>query len=168
MQPPDMFRTYLEDDAATAALGAALAQVLAPGLRIYLHGDLGSGKTALTRALLQAAGHDGPVRSPTYTLAEPYVIMIDGKPVEAIHFDLYRMSDPEEFIDAGFRDHFNDRTICIMEWPEKAESLLPLPDIDVSMAIENEGRTVKLQAISAKGRQCLDRMNFPSRPIPRQ
>lgn len=156
------FQTYLADDAATAALGKALAEVLAPGLAIYLHGDLGSGKTALTRAMLQAAGHMGPVRSPTYTLAEPYVIQLDGKAVEAIHFDLYRMADPEEFLDAGFRDYFEGKSICIVEWPEKAGILLPPPDIQVRLGIEGEGRTVELQAISPIGRQCLDRLKFAS------
>jgi tRNA threonylcarbamoyladenosine biosynthesis protein TsaE len=153
-------RTHLEDDAATTALGTALAQIVVPGLMLYLHGDLGSGKTALTRALLHAAGHVGPVRSPTYTLAEPYTIQAGGRSVEAVHFDLYRMADPEEFLDAGFRDYFNTDTICIVEWPEKAGNLLPPPDINVFLAIEGEGRAVKLQAISAMGRQCLDRLNF--------
>ncbi|WP_252716981.1 tRNA (adenosine(37)-N6)-threonylcarbamoyltransferase complex ATPase subunit type 1 TsaE [Herbaspirillum sp. B65] len=110
---------HLPDEAATARLGADLAQVLAPGLAIYLHGDLGAGKTALTRALLHAAGYQGRVKSPTYTLAEPYEVLFAGRMVTVIHFDLYRMSSPEEFLDAGFREHFNENTVCIVEWPEK-------------------------------------------------
>ena len=82
------FTAHLHDEAGTAALGAALARALVPGLVIYLHGDLGAGKTALTRALLHAAGHAGHVRSPTYTLAEPYRIVLAGEPTEVIHFDL--------------------------------------------------------------------------------
>lgn len=157
MQP---FSTHLPDEAATAAFGAALAGVLAPGLVLCLHGDLGSGKTALTRAMLHAAGHVGPVRSPTYTLAEPYTIRIGGKPARAMHFDLYRMADPEEFLDAGFRDEFDGDTICIIEWPEKAAGLLPSPDIDLFLAVEGEGRALELQACSDKGRLCLDRLHY--------
>jgi tRNA threonylcarbamoyladenosine biosynthesis protein TsaE len=154
------FKTHLHDEEGTTALGASLARALAPGLAIYLHGDLGAGKTALTRALLHAAGYEGHVKSPTYTLAEPYSIVIAGQPVEVIHFDLYRMASPEEFLDAGFREHFNERSICIVEWPEKAESVLPLPDINIFLAVSNAGRDVELQGLSNQGSQCLDRLNF--------
>lgn len=154
------FKAQLHDEEGTAALGASLARALAPGLTIYLHGDLGAGKTALTRALLHAAGYEGHVKSPTYTLAEPYSIVIAGQPVEVIHFDLYRMASPEEFLDAGFREHFNERSICIVEWPEKAESVLPSPDINIFLAVSNGGRDVELQAFSNQGSQCLDRLNF--------
>jgi tRNA threonylcarbamoyladenosine biosynthesis protein TsaE len=154
------FKAHLKDEAGTAALGATLARVLAPGLTIYLHGDLGVGKTALTRALLHAAGHDGHVKSPTYTLAEPYRVSIAGEPTDVIHFDLYRMASPEEFLDAGFRDHFNHKNICIIEWPEKAETVLPPPDINVYMSVAGEGRHVELQALSDQGLQCLDRLKF--------
>lgn len=154
------FSIHLPDEAATAAFGAAFAAVLAPGLVLYLHGDLGSGKTALTRAMLHAAGHAGPVRSPTYTLAEPYTIQVGGEPARAMHFDLYRMADPEEFLDAGFRDEFDGDTICIIEWPEKAAGLLPSPDIDLFLAVEGEGRALELHACSDKGRLCLDRLHY--------
>lgn len=154
------FKALLHDEAGTAALGAALARALAPGLVIYLHGDLGAGKTALTRALLHAAGHTGHVKSPTYTLAESYTVVIAGRPTDVIHFDLYRMASPEEFLDAGFREHFNDHNICIVEWPEKAESVLPLPDINLYLTIAGQGRDVELQALSDKGFQCLDRLKF--------
>lgn len=154
------FKAHLKDEAGTAALGAALARALCPGLAIYLHGDLGAGKTSLTRSLLHAAGHTGHVKSPTYTLAEPYAIEIDGKPVEVIHFDLYRMAEPEEFIEAGFRDYFNHDAICIVEWPEKAERLLPPPDINIVLTVSGHGRDVELQALSEQGFQCLDRLKF--------
>ncbi|RJG07028.1 tRNA (adenosine(37)-N6)-threonylcarbamoyltransferase complex ATPase subunit type 1 TsaE [Noviherbaspirillum cavernae] len=155
------FKTVLHDEAGTAALGASLARALAPGLVIHLHGDLGAGKTALTRALLHAAGHAGHVRSPTYTLAEPYKVVLGGEPVEVIHFDLYRMASPEEFLDAGFREYFNDRNICIVEWPEKAQAVLPPPDIRVFLDISPEqGRDVELQALSDQGSRCLDRLKF--------
>src|SRR6202008_5195194 len=105
------YQTLLHDEAGTMALGAALAKALEPGLAIHLHGDLGAGKTALTRAMLHAAGHAGHVKSPTYTLSEPYRVTLDGKPVNIIHYDLYRMGSPEEFLDAGFREDFNGENI---------------------------------------------------------
>ena len=150
----------LKDEAGTLALGAALSRALAPGLTIYLHGDLGAGKTALTRALLHAAGHPGHVKSPTYTLAEPYTVELAGQPVEVVHFDLYRMAGPDEFLDAGFRDYFNHRTICIIEWPEKAGDVLPPPDINVFLTMHGTGRKVELQALSPHGSQCLERLHF--------
>jgi len=141
-------------------MGAALALALRPGLTIYLHGDLGAGKTAITRALLQAAGHAGNVKSPTYTLAEPYTILLAGRPVEVIHFDLYRLASPEEFLDAGFREYFNENTICIIEWPEKAAGVLPPPDITLQLSIAGTGRDIELQASSNQGFECLDRLKF--------
>ena len=156
--------TYLPDESATAALGAALARAIAPGLVIHLHGDLGAGKTALTRALLHAAGHVGPVRSPTYTLAEPYRIVLGDATVNVIHFDLYRMASPEEFLDAGFREDFDGHNICIVEWPEKADPVLPPPDLNVSLSVNGEGRAVELQALSPLGLLCLDRLEFPRSP----
>lgn len=154
------FEAELKDEAGTLALGAALSRALAPGLTIYLHGDLGAGKTALTRALLHAAGHPGHVKSPTYTLAEPYTVELAGEPVEVVHFDLYRMAGPDEFLDAGFREYFNHRTICIIEWPEKAGDVLPPPDINVFLTMHGTGRKVELQALSPHGSQCLERLHF--------
>ena len=152
--------THLQDEAGTAALGAALAQVLLPGMAIYLHGDLGAGKTALTRSLLHAAGYSGRVKSPTYTLAEPYTVQLAERMVTVIHFDLYRMSSPEEFLEAGFREHFNENSICIIEWPEKGEPVLPPPDIHISLTVAGHGRDVELRALSDKGHQCLARLKF--------
>ena len=154
------FTAHLHDEAGTAALGAALARALAPGLAIYLHGDLGAGKTALTRALLHAAGHVGTVKSPTYTLSEPYAIQLDGRAVNVIHFDLYRMGSPEEFLDAGFREDFNGDNICIVEWPEKADPVLPPPDLNLYLTVSGVGRDVELQASTALGNSCLDRLKF--------
>ena len=158
MQP---FKTFLADESATAALGAALARALAPGLVIYLHGDLGAGKTALTRALIQAAGHTGTVKSPTYTLSEPYRVLVAGEPVTIIHYDLYRMSSPEEFLDAGFREDFDGNNICIVEWPEKGEPVLPPPDVRVLLDVSGFGREVELQPLSQLGLLCLDRLAYP-------
>ncbi|MFC5461286.1 tRNA (adenosine(37)-N6)-threonylcarbamoyltransferase complex ATPase subunit type 1 TsaE [Massilia niabensis] len=157
---PALLTAYLPDETATLQLGAALSRALVPGLVIYLHGDLGAGKTALTRALLQAAGHKGTVKSPTYTLSEPYRVQLDGEPVNVIHYDLYRMSSPEEFLDAGFREDFDGRNICIVEWPEKGEPVLPPPDLRVLLTVSGVGRDVELQALSHLGLLCLDRLSF--------
>ena len=154
------FTAYLPDESATLLLGAALARAVVPGLVIYLHGDLGAGKTALTRALIQAAGHKGTVKSPTYTLSEPYRVQLDGQPANIIHYDLYRMSSPEEFLDAGFREDFDGKNICIVEWPEKGEPVLPPPDVRVLLNVSGVGRAVELQALSPQGLLCLDRLSF--------
>lgn len=149
------YKTSLPDEAATIALGHALAAHLSTGLVIYLHGDLGAGKTALTRAILRGLGHQGTVKSPTYTLAEPYELPWQGRTLKVMHFDLYRMLSPDEFIEAGFRDEFNPHTVCIVEWPEKAEGLLPEPDITIHLDILDDGRAVKLRALSDQGQACL-------------
>jgi tRNA threonylcarbamoyladenosine biosynthesis protein TsaE len=154
------YTTHLPDEAATIALGAALARALAPGLVIHLHGDLGAGKTALTRALLHAAGHRGTVKSPTYTLSEPYTITLDGRSVNVIHFDLYRMGSAEEFLDAGFREDFDGANICIVEWPEKADPVLPPPDVNLFLSVAGQGRDVELRASTALGISCLQRLTF--------
>ena len=154
------FTAYLPDEAATLSLGAALARAVVPGLVIYLHGDLGAGKTALTRALLRAAGYQGTVKSPTYTLSEPYRVHLDGALVNVIHYDLYRMSSPEEFLDAGFREDFDGKNICIVEWPEKGEPVLPPPDVRVLLSVSGLGRAVELQGLSHQGLLCLDRLSF--------
>lgn len=154
-------RTYfLHDEAGTLALGVALARTLVPGLVIFLHGDLGAGKTTLTRSLLHAAGYQGHVKSPTYTLVEPYSLMLKQQPVDVFHFDLYRMKCAEEFLDAGFREHFGDGSICIVEWPENGASVLQSPDIELRLTVSGDGRKVELQGLSDKGRQCLERLHF--------
>ena len=100
------------------------------------------------------------MKSPTYTLAEPYTVTIGDASVQVIHFDLYRMASAEEFLDAGFREYFNQQTICIIEWPEKAETVLPPPDISISLAVAGEGRDVELHALSDQGVECLNRLKF--------
>ena len=154
---------YLNEESDTCALGNALAHILQAGLKIYLYGDLGSGKTTLTRALLKAAGHQGKVKSPTYTLVESYRLTLNGQPTELLHFDLYRMGCADEFADAGFREHFNENTICVIEWADKADSELPLPDITVTFDVQDNGRTVRLEALSEKGSRCLENLRYSSR-----
>lgn len=149
------FTLYLADEAATLAAGARLAAHLQSGLTVYLHGDLGAGKTTFVRGLLHGLGHQGKVKSPTYTLVEPYVI----SRFNIYHFDLYRFADPEEWEAAGFRDYFNPQTICLVEWPEKAGDLLPAADMDVSLRPEDGGRALYIQANSIPAEQCLQAMN---------
>lgn len=154
----------LPDETRTDAMGAALARTLmsglARGLTIALHGELGAGKTHLTRALLQSAGHTGRVKSPTYTLVEPYVINLQGQLLKVMHFDLYRLGSAEEFIDAGFREYFDGKHLCIVEWPERAEGLLPPADLDVFLSVKDEGRAVELRANSEQGATCLKHLDL--------
>lgn len=148
----------LADEAATLTLGADLAKVMTPGLTIFLHGDLGAGKTTLSRGLLHGAGFVGRVKSPTYTLVEPYVI----SGINLYHFDLYRFTDEEEWEAAGFREYFNGDSICLVEWPEKAGEILPKPDWDIFLSVCNlgkiQGRKVLIVANTKLGKQCLKQL----------
>ncbi|MCU0940857.1 MAG: tRNA (adenosine(37)-N6)-threonylcarbamoyltransferase complex ATPase subunit type 1 TsaE [Burkholderiaceae bacterium] len=149
----------LADEAATAALGRALARWLeehhdhlrAHGFVLCLSGDLGAGKTALVRALLRALGVTGPVKSPTFTLLEPYVI----SSLNFYHFDFYRFSDPAEFDSAGFRELFGAGSVCLIEWPERATGRLPTPDLVLTLHVKDEGRDAQCAATSEAGVQCL-------------
>ena len=142
----------LPDEAATLALGARLAAALRPGMVVYLQGDLGAGKTTLVRGILRALGYEGRVKSPTYTLVESYVL----SKYTLQHYDLYRMIDPREWLDAGFRDDCNATTLCLVEWPEKAAGLMPPPDVRVQLSISGDGRKAFIHAESAAGRQCME------------
>lgn len=145
-------RCHLADETATLAFGAQLARGLAPGMTFYLEGDLGAGKTTLVRGILRALGHAGRVRSPTYTLAESY--SLPG--FELYHFDLYRMHDPREWLDAGFRDVADGRAVSLIEWPEKAAGWLPPPDVIVRLRIADDAREIECEAASPRGAQYLE------------
>jgi len=119
---------------------------------IYLRGDLGAGKTTLVRALLQALGYAGRVKSPTYTLLEQY----EAGGLHLRHFDLYRFQDEEEWEAAGFRDEFDGCNVCVIEWPEKAKELLPQADIEIIFEILSSGRNVTLHTNTETGRECLE------------
>lgn len=147
------FTLALADEAATMALGAKLAQVLTPGINIYLHGDLGAGKTTLVRHLLRALGVQGRIKSPTYAVVEPYDTP-DG--LALWHFDFYRFDDPREWEDAGFRDIFSSPGLKLAEWPEKAAGLAPSADLAIHIeAIDESRRQVRLLPGSALGQQLL-------------
>jgi tRNA threonylcarbamoyladenosine biosynthesis protein TsaE len=140
-------RKLLHSEADTLHLGASLASSLKQGAKIYLSGDLGAGKTTLVRGLLRALGHEGPVRSPTYTLVELYEL----SRLHLHHFDFYRLSHSEEWDDAGFREIFGSDSICLVEWPEKAGPGLPLPDLLIHLEHRPNGRTVTLTGLTPAG-----------------
>jgi tRNA threonylcarbamoyladenosine biosynthesis protein TsaE len=128
-----------------------------PGpLIIGLTGDLGAGKTTLVGGLLEALGHAGPVRSPTYTLIEPY--RLSGRDVN--HCDLYRLRDPGELDDLGLRDLLIPRSVLLVEWPERAGERLGTPDLSLQLAYLDEGRTVDFSAASEPGHRVLRRLGL--------
>jgi tRNA threonylcarbamoyladenosine biosynthesis protein TsaE len=145
---------HLKDESETVALGARLAPCLAPGMRVYLRGDLGAGKTTLVRGLVQGLGYAGRVKSPTYTLVELYVL----SSLNFYHFDFYRFRDPNEWDDAGFRDYFNSQSVCLVEWPEKAEDLLPSPDLEICLAHGAAGREAAVYAFTRQGEACVTQL----------
>jgi len=152
-----VFRLGLPDEAATLELGARLAGALAPGLAIWLRGDLGAGKTTLTRGLLRELGFTGRVKSPTYTLVELYSF----PRFNLYHFDLYRFADPDEWEDAGFREYFNPGSVCLVEWPDKGGGLLPAPDVVVGLDFceGTDGRSVRIEGYTEAGTACIARLN---------
>ena len=142
----------LADEAATLALGASIAEEITPGVCVHLCGDLGAGKTTLSRGILRGLGFAGRVKSPTYTLVELYVI----SKLNLYHFDFYRFNDPEEWNDAGFRDLFNETNICLVEWPEKAGELLSPPELKIHLTMSpTMGRIATIQADTPRGQAML-------------
>jgi tRNA threonylcarbamoyladenosine biosynthesis protein TsaE len=149
----ELVERYTADEAALVDLGASLAP-LTPGVeRIYLYGELGSGKTTLVRGLLQGLGHRGAVKSPTFTLVEPYRI---GER-DIYHFDLYRLKDPEELEFMGVRDYLEGGGLCLIEWADRAAGFLPAPDIAITISKTDKGRMVHLESHTDSGHQFVSR-----------
>ena len=157
--PLSTSRFVLADEAATARLGAALGRaieattqgILRAGLVIGLSGELGSGKTALVRAVLRRLGVKGPVKSPTFSLLELYTV----SRLDFYHFDFYRFSKPENFEEAGFRDFFSPGSVCAVEWPERAGEAGFTADLQIGMQIADAGRIAQFDALTQLGQGCL-------------
>jgi tRNA threonylcarbamoyladenosine biosynthesis protein TsaE len=145
----------LPDEAATAALGAQVADVLDDGLVLYLHGSLGAGKTSFARALLTALGVGERVKSPTYSLVEGY--MARGRP--AWHLDLYRIADPGELEWLGLDALADPAALVLVEWPERGAGALPAADLELRLGYAEQGRHALLRAFTPRGEELLARLN---------
>jgi tRNA threonylcarbamoyladenosine biosynthesis protein TsaE len=146
---------YLDSEAATLRFGQEIAHYSQELSVIFLQGELGAGKTTLVRGILKGLNYDGFVRSPSYTLVEPY-LHTHKKPV--YHFDLYRIHDPEELEYIGLRDYLKPSNLCIFEWPNHGAGELPDPDLIIHLDWEKEGRVAQLDAKTEYGKFVLDQL----------
>ncbi len=147
---------FLADESATLELGKQLAQLCPTSqFTLFLEGELGAGKTTLSRGLLRALGHQGNVKSPTYTLVERY----DLASRTVFHFDLYRVIDPEELDYLGLDDYFSNQSLCIVEWPSQGSDYLPTADLIIEISYKNHSRNVKITAHTPAGENVLEQVN---------
>jgi len=151
-----MLELKLSNSEATLRLGEALAAGAVPGRVLFISGDLGAGKTTLVRGLLRGLGYSGRAKSPTYALVEPYAL----SSLDLYHFDFYRFKDRSEWLNSGFREHFNPGSLCVVEWPEKAGDLLSPPDLRIMLEFEGESRHARLEARSEAGAAWLSSLRF--------
>lgn len=145
----------VRDETDAVTLGSRLGRVLQAGMLVFLRGDLGAGKTTLCRGLICGLGHRGAVKSPTYTLVEPYE---DTHP-PVFHFDLYRLADPAELEDIGLRDYLDSEHLCLVEWPERGAGVLPPADLIITITAGECGREVDLTAVSPRAQEALSRLD---------
>ena len=148
----------MPDAAATESLGAALAAGVAPGRVLHLRGDLGAGKTTVVRGILRGLGYDGKVKSPTYTLVEPYGL----SSLHLYHFDLFRLKDAAEWSTSGFREYFGPHAACLIEWPERAGPGLGAPDLELRLDFLPDGRRAVLASHTPAGEAWLSSLRFPA------
>ncbi|HQX05292.1 MAG TPA: tRNA (adenosine(37)-N6)-threonylcarbamoyltransferase complex ATPase subunit type 1 TsaE [Zoogloea sp.] len=154
---------HLPDENATLAIGERLASALPPRMTIYLLGDLGAGKTTLSRGLLRGLGHTGKVKSPTYTLVEPYK---DSR-IVVYHFDFYRFTHANEFLEAGLEEYFEGDGIRLVEWPDRAQPFLPAADLEIHLQLGTSGgRTLTLQPLSREGQKCIQDLDTSAESSP--
>ncbi|OIQ48418.1 MAG: tRNA (adenosine(37)-N6)-threonylcarbamoyltransferase complex ATPase subunit type 1 TsaE [Gammaproteobacteria bacterium MedPE] len=146
------YHTHLSDSDQTVNIGRDLALCMTHATTVFLHGDLGAGKTTFTRGFVQALGHQGNVKSPTYTLVEPYEVA----DWQVYHFDLYRLADPEELEFMGIRDYFSDKSLCLIEWPQRGFGLLPQADVELWLTYVDSEREIKFEANTDNGRAVLN------------
>ena len=150
---------FLADESATENVGRALAQAVRrgnSGAVVFLQGNLGMGKTTVSRGVMRGMGHEGAVKSPTYTIVEPYEHLSPS----VYHFDLYRLGDPEELEYLGIRDYFGGQSLCLIEWPERGEGILPPPDLNLDLSPEGEGRRLTCRAHTALGKELLESLRL--------
>jgi len=142
------FKTTLPDEDATLAVAARMAPLLTGNELVFLEGQLGAGKTTFCRGLLRGLGHTGSVKSPTFTLVEPYELA-GGQQV--FHFDLYRLTDANELEYIGIEDYLDSHQLCLVEWPERGEDALPTSDLSIRLELDGSGRRLTIEANSERG-----------------
>jgi tRNA threonylcarbamoyladenosine biosynthesis protein TsaE len=154
----EIYKKFIPDESGMLNFGKQLAHALLPDLShnriLFLYGQLGAGKTTLARGFLFGLGYEGKVKSPTYTLVEPYELA----ECTIYHFDLYRLHHPQEIESIGVQDYFVANAICLIEWPEHSSGLLPTPDIACHIRIQDDGREIKLVAQTTQGETILQRL----------
>ena len=150
-----MIKFELASEKEMLGLGAVLARFLCGEGVIHLSGGLGAGKTTLCRGILRAMGYSGAVKSPTFTLVEPY--QVSGS--EVYHFDLYRLTDPGELEYIGIDEYFGKNKLCLVEWPEKAFGYLPQHDVDITIDVLGEKRIIGVRSNSQSGEKICIQLN---------